>query len=211
MLRRALMESFPAGGTLMVTSAAAKDGKTITSVNLCASLAERGESTLLLELDVRQPAVDKVLHCTRTAPGFEEALAGSAKMSDVVQWLDPLSFHAALVHETPHDPCSLLSPANLHRVLAWARSNFKWTIVDAPPALPAADVSEILASVDASLMVVRARRTQPELVTRTAALLGNRLYGVVLNDATAESSPYYGYIAARQTRNQPAAVASTIS
>jgi capsular exopolysaccharide synthesis family protein len=200
MLRRNLMEAFPRGGALLITSAGPQDGKTITSVNLCASFAERGESALLLELDVRQPAVDQVLRCARTGPGIEDALSGEVEMGKVVQALTPFSFCAALVNEIPADPCALVSNTNVQRVLDWARSNFKWTIIDAPPALPASDVSEMLNTVDAAIMVVRARRTAPEMVTRTATLLGERLYGVVLNDALVDLGPYHGYMAAYEPR-----------
>lgn len=217
MLRHALSERFTKGGVLMLTSAAPRDGKTITTVNLCACLAERGESTLLLELDVRQPAIDKALHCVRTGAGIEDALAGKALVGDAVQFVKPLSFHAALVTKIPSDPCSIITKTNVERVIRWARGNFKWVIIDAPPALPASDVSEMLPTTDGALLVVRARSTPRELAKRTATLLGDRLLGAILNDAPAEASPYYGYLSAYQnqygakrvmtTSSQPAAPA----
>src|SRR5437867_358166 len=48
LLRRSLVQAFPAGGALMITSPGAGDGKTLTALNLCACLADAGDATLLV-------------------------------------------------------------------------------------------------------------------------------------------------------------------
>jgi capsular exopolysaccharide synthesis family protein len=200
-LRRTLEQKFPTGAVLLITSPAPKDGKTLTTLNLCACLADSGRSTLLLEADIRLPAVGKVLGGMNTAPGIEDALAGTVDPSRAVHYVEELSLYVAMVADPPADPSRLVSGTGAKRLLAWAREHFDWVVIDSPPVLPAADVAQLVTLADAVLLVVRAQSTPRELTTRAFELLGNHLYGVVLNEATIESNPYYRYLGDyRQTR-----------
>jgi Mrp family chromosome partitioning ATPase len=67
-------------------------------------------------------------------------------------------------------------------------------VIDSPPVLPAADVTQLAALADATLLVVRAQSTPRDLVVRACELLGDHLFGVVLNEATVESNPYYRHL-----------------
>jgi hypothetical protein len=52
----------------------------------------------------------------------------------------------------------------------------------------------LLPFVDAVLLVVRAQSTPRELSKRAFEMLGKRLHGVIFNEATIDSNPYYGYL-----------------
>ena len=54
-------QEFVSGGVLMITSPSVGDGKTLTSLNLCACLADSGDATLFVEADVRRPTAGKLL------------------------------------------------------------------------------------------------------------------------------------------------------
>lgn len=194
LLRRSLVQTFPKGGALMVTSPGAGDGKTLTTMNLCASLADAGESVLLTELDLRRPSAQRVLGCKLDAPGVEEALRGSEQPEKTACYIEGLGFHAALVSEIPGDPSHLLGGNALRNFLTWARGRFRWVVFDTAPVFPNADVAELLPAVDAVLLVVRAQFTPRELLRRSCDVLGKRLHGVILNEATISSTPYYRYL-----------------
>jgi capsular exopolysaccharide synthesis family protein len=195
-LSRVVQQKFPAGGALMMTSPAPKDGKTFTTVNLASCLADAGHAVLLLEADIRQPMVHNVLGGgTNTAAGVEEVFAGTVEPSESVNFIEDVSLHVAMVARPPADPARLISGSGPKRFLAWARKHFTWVVIDAPPVLPVSDVTQLAPLADAVLLVVRARKTPRQLVTRSFELLGDRLSGVVLNEATVESNPYYRYIA----------------
>ena len=195
-LRRTLEQKFPTGAVLLITSPAPKDGKTLTTLNLCACLADSGRSTLLLEADIRQPALPMLLgRGANAAPGIEEALAGTVDPAQVVHFVEELSLYVAMVTKPPADPSRLVSGAGTKRFLAWAQEHFDWVVLDSPPVLPAIDVAQLATLADATLLVVRAQSTPRELTTRAIELLGNHLSGVVLNEASIESNPYYRYLA----------------
>ena len=72
----------------------------------------------------------------------------------------------------------------MRRVLDALRSRFDIVLIDAPAAVPLADVGVLQPLVDSVLLVVRAGvTTKPAIHDTIAALDGSRLLGVVLNDA----------------------------
>ena len=194
-LRRNLEQKFPKGAVLLITSPAPRDGKTMTAINLCACLAESGRETLLMEGDIRQPSVHRVLGTSLSAPGIEDAMAGAMDPENAVSFVEKLSLHVAMVATPPDDPSRIINGSGTKRFLAWAREHFRWVVIDSPPVLPAADVAQLVALADAVLLVVRAQSTPRDLTKRAFEMLGDHLYGVVMNEATIETNHYYRYIA----------------
>ena len=194
LLRRSLVQTFPRGATLMITSPGAGDGKTLTALNLCACLTDGGDSTLLVEVDLRRPSVHRALGCTVEPPGVEDALRGKETPEKTIHFIGDLGFHAAMVARIPKDPSHLLSGRGTKDLLAWARPRFRWIVFDTAPVMPNADVAELLPAVDAALLVIRVQATPKELARRAFDVLGKRLHGVVLNEANVSSTPYYRYL-----------------
>lgn len=194
LLRRTLNEEFATGGVLMITSPGVGDGKTLTSLNLCTCLADSGDPTLLAEVDVRWPTARKILGCAIQPPGIEDALAGKVEPGEAIHWIKELSLYAAMVAKVPNHPSHLVNGVGLQQFLAWARAHFRWVVLDSAPVLPAADVAELLPFADAVLLVIRAQRSPRELSKRAIEMLGKRLHGVIFNEATIDSNPYYRYL-----------------
>ena len=193
-LRRTLEQKFPKGGVVLVTSPAPRDGKTLTTLNLAACLADSGRATILLEGDIRQPSFHRLLGGNDGVPGIEDALAGSVRPEEAIQVVEELKLHVAMVSTPPTDPSHLVNGSGAKNLLAWARGEFHWVVIDSPPVLPAADVAQMATLADATLLVVRAQSTPRDLVVRACEVLGDHLFGVVLNEATVESNPYYRYL-----------------
>jgi protein-tyrosine kinase len=202
-LRRTLEQKFPKGGVVLITSPAPKDGKTLTAVNLSACLADSGRSTLLVEADIRQPSIHRLLGVKAEEPGIEDALAGSVEPGQTVRFVEQLSLCVAMVSEPPADPFRVVSGKGVQEFLDWARRHFHWVVIDSPPVLPAADVTQLVSKADAVLLVVRAQSTPRDLATRAFELLGNHLSGIILNEATIESNPYYRYLSDYRQRRLP--------
>ncbi len=193
-LRRKLKAKHPAGATVMITSPGPGDGKTLTAVNLAFAFASYGMPALLLELDVRRPAIGQVLGLKEQQVGVEEAIKGRVAFQSAVR-VDRRSGLAMLLAGKPAAMApSIVIADRIRMLLDWARSRFNWVIVDAPPVFPAADVGELAPVVDAAVMVLRARVTKKDLVVRAAETLGDKLCGVVLNEADSMSDSSYRYI-----------------
>jgi Mrp family chromosome partitioning ATPase len=194
LLRRNLAESFPQGATLLVTSPTKGDGKTMNAINLAWCLAETHCPTLLAEADLRQPSIAKVLGY-RPEHGIETAMMGEIDPeSTVAVCTNGVPFHVAAVSKAQRDPIWVLKNAGTKSYLEWARSKFRWVILDCPPVIPAADVPELAPLTDAVLLVVRVRSTPVDLVQKSFKMLGDRVRGVILNEATLCWDSYYRYL-----------------
>lgn len=192
-LRRRLEQKFPGGAGLLITSPAPKDGKSLTALNLSACLAQTGRPTLLVEADIRQPSLSAMVADTKDMAGIEGAFAGVSEPQQVVHSLEELSIYVALVGNPPNDPSRLLGSASTKSFLSWAREKFHWVVIDAPPVLPAVDVSLLAGLADATLLVLRSHQTPRGLAIRAIELLGSHLSGVIMNDASIQSKSY-GYL-----------------
>ena len=75
---------------------------------------------------------------------------------------------------------------------------FQWVVLDFAPAIPMADVGEVLPHVDGALMIVRSGKTSKAMVPPSLEILGSKLWGVVMNDALIKGSAYYGHYGNRR-------------
>lgn len=192
----------PAGGAFVVTSAAPGDGKTLTATNLAFALAERAHVSLL-DLDLRRPTLGSVLGAPQGSGGIGAALLGECAPESVLFSITGTRLHASAVEEPMADPCGALQGPGLDALLAWHRRHFHWVVMDAPPALPIADVSEIVRAADFLLMVVRARKTPEPLLRRAVEIAGDKLRYTILNDEQASGDSLYKYARAYTPTHLP--------
>ncbi|WP_263357933.1 tyrosine-protein kinase family protein [Acidicapsa ligni] len=202
LLRRRLCASSPTGGMLMITSPSSGDGKTLTAVNLAWCLAESGQQTCLVDLDFRAPGVGRTLGYEKWTSDVVGVLAGQCTVSQALHQIENHRLHVLGIRHAILSPSHQLSPAVLKPMLKELRDRFEWVILDMPPTIPMADVAEVLPHVDGALMIVRSAKTTKSIVGPTLEILGTKLWGVVLNDATINGSAYYGNYGYGANRNR---------
>lgn len=172
------------GTTLMVTSPAPEDGKTLTSVNLALALSERAP-VLLIDLDTRRSQLRNRLGLPPVHIGIEDVLAEQEPPELCVQSIAGTRLSLALNKGNGTSLLDLLTTGRPRRFLDWAQRRFPWVILDTPPAFPIADTLEIANHVATGMLVVRARKTPAPLVKRAIEVLKGRIQYVVLNDCEA--------------------------
>lgn len=192
-LRRRLNVQFPQGAILLITSPGKGDGKSLNSLNLAWCLAEAEAPTLLVEMDLRRPSLAAALGVS-VFRGVELALMGQVAATEVVGVVRGTFLHVAPVSKPQKEPVQVLRGVGTKLFLDWARQQFRWVILDAPPVTPVADVAEIAPFADGALLVVRARSTPRDLVQKAVEALNDQLRGVILNEANLCSDNYYHYL-----------------
>lgn len=181
---------------LMVTSALAGEGKSLTATNLALTFSESyHRSVLLIDADLRRPT----LHETFQVPNVSGL--GDGLRSDREQKLSLVQISTRLTLLTAGrpdpDPMSGLTSDRMKRVVEEAAASFDWVIIDTPPVGLLPDANLLASMVDGTLFVVQAGQTPYQLVQRAVAAIGrDRIFGVVLNrahDGVGGSYSYYSY------------------
>jgi protein-tyrosine kinase len=188
---------------ILVTSAVAGEGKTFVASNLAQAIArERERKVLLIDGDLRSPALHKPL-AAPASPGLSDYLRGQASDPEIIQHGQEGNLCFVAAGTSGSDPSELLSNGMLDKLLDRLSPLFDWVIIDSPPCLPVSDANVLASFCDGVLLVVRAKSTPSAAVVRARKELQKRkLIGVVIN-AVEEVDSYaahysYGYASNRQ-------------
>ncbi len=173
---RALLRLNTRGGSnvVMVTSATPQEGKTVFSSALARNAALAGERVLLIDCDLRRPAV------TRLIPSrHDEVLGGVRICRDTLSPLDVVTL-------TPDSgsPQDYFASAKMTNLMATLRPRYDMIILDTPPVLAVTDARVLSGLADVTILVVGWRKTSRELVNRAVAELrssGAHLTGAVMS------------------------------
>ena len=177
----------------LFSSVSAAEGKSTLAANTAISLASRGVSVLFIDLDLRRPVQNELGTLLSESADPEKIL--SAAVTDPSTGL-----HSLLSTKSYTDVIELLASDQLAKVVALAREQYDYVIIDSPPLGFFSD-SELLSDLsDASVLVVRQDTVPaPEINDAIDALRAGKaeFLGCILNDMahlTAYSAGYgYGY------------------
>jgi succinoglycan biosynthesis transport protein ExoP len=181
---------------ILVTSALPREGKTTAAANLAVTLAQLGDSTVLVDADLRKPGVGRLLNLGGGKyAGLSSYLAGVSSL-DLVTVPHPAIPNLAAIPTgpLPPNPADLLSSHKLADAIAELRKKFKFIVIDSPPIMAATDAVILSVQTDGVLLVVRSGETPKEAFTRTRDLLNSvkcRILGVVLNAVDSSAPDYY--------------------
>ena len=183
--------------SVMIASAVASEGKSLTATNLALTLSQSFDRrVLLIDADLRRPSLHEVFQLPndhglvdilRRPDGGRLSVA--AMMPNL--WVLPAG-------RPTSDPMSGLVSDAMKQLLADASEQFDWVIVDTPPVALMPDANLLAGMIDTALLVISANTTPYPLVQRAAAAIGtSRILGVVLNRASQSALEqeygYYGY------------------
>jgi capsular exopolysaccharide synthesis family protein len=177
---------------VMVTSAVAGEGKTLTALNLALTLSESYQRRVaFIDADLRRSRVHELLNVVRVS-GLSEALQDADQRQARLMEVSP-RLSVLLAGCSSLDPKGALTSRRMAQILDEAAAIFDWVIVDTPPVVLLPDTNLLARMVDVAIVVVRAGRTSYEVVDRAVQTLDRkRVLGVVLNDAQdSEALQYY--------------------
>jgi protein-tyrosine kinase len=167
---------------IMVASANAAEGKSLTAANLALTLSESyRREVLLIDADLRRPSLHEVFQVPNVA-GLNDGLQSNSEGQLCALKITPTLTLLPAGRPDP-DPMSGLTSARMQRILDEAQSRFDWVILDTPPLGLLADASIVGTMVDGALLVIRAGQTPHAAVLKAVEAFGReRILGVVLND-----------------------------
>ena len=181
--------------TLLVTSTAPGEGKSLVAANLSIAFASNNERTLLIDADMYHPVQHQLFH----APfenGLSRFLTNSVPLEEIIQKTAIANLDVITVGELPHNPAELLGSARLQRLLQEAGGHYQRIVIDSPPVTGVSDPLVLLPLVQGVIFVIGFGKIRREIVTRTMQRLREceaPLLGVVLNDIDMQSHAHYYY------------------
>ncbi len=180
--------------TIGVVSATPGEGKTTIAIGLARILASGGrERVLLVEADLRRPALDKTLGFPPSPSGVLQHLNGGTGAAVIRRLADDgecwmLSAGAGTLRQ----PEVLASP-RMAALLETAGRSFAYVVLDCPPLITVADAVLLQDHVDGFVLVVRSRHAPRDTVLRAASMLKpEAILGTVFNDQREIIKSYYG-------------------
>jgi capsular exopolysaccharide synthesis family protein len=202
---RARLRYFEVDGrvtSVLVTSGAAKDGKSTVAWNLALTAASVGSKTILLECDFHQPTL-ATRRGLRRVPGLSELVMGKTDL--VVQHVpvanssngqDPgRQLDVVVAGTRPANPLELMESAEMAALLEHLGSEYDLVVMDTPPITLVSDVIPLLRLVSGVIVVGepgRTKRGSAAAVREQLDSLGAPVLGVVANRVK-HSGDFYAY------------------
>lgn len=183
--------------TILVTSSAPTEGKTIISTNLAGSFSQINKKVLLVDCDLRKPRVHNVFNMNRH-PGLVDYLFSHNTLDEIIRTTEMPNLDFIPCGTIPPNPAELMESEAMIKFLAELRERYDIIILDTPPVIAVTD-SEILSKhVDGSILVVSADTTEMELLRRASEIMKqgtHHFIGAVLNNFVYKASygSYYKY------------------
>jgi succinoglycan biosynthesis transport protein ExoP len=176
----------PTGAKIIgIVSALTGEGKTTVATSFAAFLAKAGARTLLIDADLRNPAMTRALGYS-SAPGLLNMVADRSDFKDLV--ISDINFKfdflPASARTKTSNSSDILTASAIKDMLKAASSEYDYILVDLPPILPVVDVKATAHLFDAFVLVVEWAATSTDEIVkamRTSPVLSERLLGAVLN------------------------------
>lgn len=204
-LRSALLYSTSTGlpRTLLVTSSQPSEGKSTTSLEIASGVARLGRTVVLLDVDLRRPALHRALggSAAENSVGMSSLLTSQCTIDEALQNTEVEQLKVITSGPIPPSPTELLSSNRMLHLLDELMERFDLVVLDSPPVLGLADAPLMAALVDGVVLVIqsnRSRRGSLKSSLRRLLTMRNNVLGAVLTKFDTSNtgngySEYYGY------------------
>ncbi len=186
-------QTYNSAKTILVTSPVQGNGKTTVAVNLALSFAMSDQKVVLVDADLRRPAIHKSLKISQN-PGLADIIHAKISAKEVVR---PVKGKKIDVVTAGHIPPSVTEVVNSKRIgviLNELKDDYETIIVDAPP-LVISDSYNLASKVDGVVLVLEPGMTkddQAKVMKEQLSRAGARVIGVVFNKVTEANTKSYG-------------------
>ena len=188
---------------VMFTSSVPREGKSTTSTMMAMTSRQMGKSAIIVDCDLRMPALAKLLRVNDEAPGLLSVMEGTATVEDALFRDEDSGLHFLMAkpNERPAqiNAADILSSKKFHELVKGLTELYDLVILDTPPTLVVTDARIVSRIADAVVYAVRWDATPrgavleglKELKSVDAPLTG--IVVTMVNESRATKYNYDGY------------------
>lgn len=175
--------------SLVVTSPASGDEKSVAVANLAVTMAQSGRRTVLVDCDLRRPSLHTFFNLSNDA-----GLTSMILNDDTVPPLQTTSVENLWLlagGPKPPNPADLLGSRKIDQLIEALTGEYDVVLFDAPPVIAVTDAAVLGAKVDGVLLVISAGKSRRDHAERAKEMLEKakvRIIGVALTNAPKDSS-----------------------
>lgn len=180
---------------ILLTSPSPGEGKTVTTVNLGAALAQSGQSVVVVDADLRKGRCHKLLGIPNQG-GLANVLTGHLQLRSALKETSVKNFYLLPRGILPPNPADLLMSRKMQEVLNELRNSFDFVLIDSPPAIAVSDAAVLSAFCDGVLLVFHGQKTTAQAARVAVERLDSisaTLLGVILNGVDIRNPEYADY------------------
>jgi succinoglycan biosynthesis transport protein ExoP len=183
------------GRAVLVTSALPAEGKTSTTLSLARRLAASGHKVVVIDADLRRPAVATALGLQQVRHSLADYLTLRCSLDEALV-PDPGSSAMVLPATFSADATELVSSVAMASLVERLRQIADFVVIDSPPVLAVHDAKLLAQITDGTIFVIRWKKTPREAVAQAMDILREfrtRLIGAALARADTKQQQYYAF------------------
>ncbi len=183
--------------TVLFTSSAPGEGKSVTAFELTRSMAESGKQVILVDADLRKSVMIsryKIERGKTPVQGLSHYLSGQAALKDIICATNVPNMDLVMTGPLSPNPTELFNSRRFDDLIRVLRDSYEMVVIDAPPIGPVIDAAVIAPKCDGVILVIEAEATSRRMVAsvkKQLELSGCKILGAVLNKVKVEKTGYY--------------------
>ena len=184
--------------TVLISSTAPDEGKTVIACNLAIMCAKSGTRTLLIDFDMRRPHMYKIFNMPEDHPSLIHVLGAQdtsafagMPFKTTCKGLDVIGGRLS----SDLSPAEIIGSRVVRDFIRWAAKNYDRVIIDAPPFSVVSDPMVLADIVNCVIMICRVGQSRKRAIRHAVSHLrdtGATVIGAVINDVDFQKGLYAG-------------------
>lgn len=179
--------------SLLVTSSLESEGKSSIAVNLAISYAMEDKKVIIVDFDLRRPALDKYIGGASGGKGLMNVIAETASLEETITKSKVKGLDVLTSGPIPSDPSRLVESQKIVHIVETLKNTYDVVILDMPPIMAVNDALVVGKNVDGVVMVIEHGRATFTMIEHSLALLQSarlNVIGAVINKFKTHKAAY---------------------
>ena len=180
--------------TILFTSCYPNEGKSDIVFQLAREIGRMGKSVLLLDADIRKSSYVRRYSVSQPVYGLSQYLSGQAEREQLYNQTNFENVDIIFAGPVAPNPSELLEDAAFEQLLAEAKRQYDYVLLDTPPMVSAIDGAVAAKKCDGAVLVVESGAVSYKVAQKVMNQLqksGCRILGAVLNKVDVKKDKYY--------------------